>query len=514
MIQDFLESIAERAPERVALVAGTRQMTYGEVDDHANRIAHGLIAAGVQPGDRVAICLDNRPETVVAIFAALKAGAAFMMVNPTTKAQKLVHLLGHSGARALVIAAPTLAPVSESLSAVSALEAIVTVGPGAPPVPLLQSRLAWEDLLAAPAAGRPARRGIDLDLGALLYTSGSTGDAKGVMLTHLNVQSAVRSIAQYLGLTADDVILDVLPLSFGYGLTQLFPLFSVGGRLVLEKGMVFPHVTLTQMAAQRVTGFAMVPTIATVLLGMDLSQYDLSSLRYVTNAGAGLPPELARKFRAALPHVSLVLMYGQTECLRILYLESSDVDARPDSVGRGMPNQELWIVAEDGSTAGANTVGELVVRGPHVMAGYWQLPEETARKLRPGRLPGERVLYTGDLFRRDGDGYYYFVGRQDDIIKSRGEKVSPREVENALYALDGVLDAAVVGVPHPLLGQAVKAVIVAKPGCRLEARDVQRHCAANLEDFMVPSIVEFRDDLPKNERGKVMKRELIAAASA
>lgn len=514
MIQDVLETMADRAPGRVAIVAGTRQLTYGEVEDQANRLAHGLIAAGVQHGDRVAICLDNRPETVAAIFGVLKAGAAFMMVNPTTKAQKLVHLLGHSRARALVLASPALASLGEPLGGVASLETIVAVGPGAPPVRGTQTVLAWDTLLAAPANGRPTRRGIDLDLGALLYTSGSTGEAKGVMLTHLNVQSAVRSIAEYLRLTADDVILDVLPLSFGYGLTQLFPLFSVGGRLVLEKGMVFPHLTLTQMAAQRVTGFAMVPTIATVLLGMDLSQYDLSSLRYVTNAGAGLPPELARRFRAALPHVGLVLMYGQTECLRILYLEPGDVDARPDSVGRGMPNQELWIVAEDGSIAGPEVVGELVVRGPHVMAGYWDLPDETARKLRPGRLPGERVLYTGDLFRRDAAGYYYFVARQDDIIKSRGEKVSPREVENVLYAIDGVLDAAVVGVPHPLLGQAVKAVIVAKPGCRLDAKDVQRWCAANLEDFMVPSIVEFRDDLPKNERGKIMKRELTAPSPA
>lgn len=513
MIQDSLEAIAERTPERVAVVAGSRQLTYGEVDDQANRIAHGLIAAGVQPGDRVAICLDNRPEAVVAIFGVLKAGAAFMMINPTTKAQKLLHLLAHARARAIVMASPALQPLRESLAALPSLEAIVAVGPGAPAAEGSRVLRSWDDLQAPPSPGRPPRRGIDLDLAALLYTSGSTGDAKGVMLTHLNVQSAVRSIVEYLHLGPDDIILDVLPLSFGYGLTQLFPIFHVGGRLVLEKGMVFAHVTLTRMVAQRVTGFAMVPTIASVLLGMDLSQYDLSSLRYVTNAGAGLPPELARRFRAALPHVDLVLMYGQTECLRVLYLDPADVDARPDAVGSGMPNQELWLVAEDGSIAGPNVVGELVVRGPHVMAGYWDLPQETERKLRPGRLPGERVLHTGDLFRRDDAGYYYFVARQDDIIKSRGEKVSPREVENVLYTLEGVLDAAVVGIPHPLLGQAVKAVIVARPGCALEARDVQRHCAANLEDFMVPSVVEFRDELPKNERGKVLKRELTAPAA-
>lgn len=514
MVQDFLESTAKRCPDRVALVVGDRQLTYAEIDADANRVARGLIATGVQPGDRVAICLDNRVETVVAIFAVLKAGAAFMMVNPSTKARKLLYLMHDSGARALVLATSALASVRETLAPVQSLETIVVVGPGDAKSNGGQSILAWESLRAAGTAEPLEPRGIDLDLAALLYTSGSTGDAKGVMLTHLNVQSAIKSIVQYLELTERDVTLDVLPLSFGYGLTQLFPIFLVGGQLVLEKGITFPHVTLTQMAKHKVTGFAMVPTIATVLLGMDLSAYDLSSLRYVTNAGAGLPPELARRFRAALPHVALILMYGQTECLRVLYLSSDQVDQRTDSVGTGMPNQELWLVADDGAVVGADTVGELVVRGPHVMAGYWNLPEETERKLRPGKMPGERVLHTGDLFRRDRDGYYYFVSRRDDIIKSRGEKVSPREVENALYTMEGVLEAAVVGVPDPLLGQAVKAVIVTRPGVQLEARDVQRHCASQLEDYMVPSQVEFRDELPKNERGKIIRRELSAPGVA
>jgi long-chain acyl-CoA synthetase len=305
----------------------------------------------------------------------------------------------------------------------------------------------------------------------------------------------------------------VLPLSFGYGLTQMFPALNVGARLVLEKGIVFPPVTLTRMVEQGATGFAMVPTMANLLLNLDLTRYDLSRLRYVTNAGAGLPPELARRFRQALPHVRLYLMYGQTECLRVSYLDPAEVDARPDSVGRGMPNQEWLLVDEQNQPVGPDGIGELVVRGEHVMQGYWELPDETRRKLRPGRLAGEPMLYTGDLFKRDADGYLYFMSRQDDIIKSRGEKVSPREVENALYALPGVAEAAVVGVPHPLLGQAVKAVIVLAEGAVLDARAVQRHCAACLEDFMVPSLVEFRTDLPKNERGKIVRRDLVASVA-
>jgi len=268
------------------------------------------------------------------------------------------------------------------------------------------------------------------------------------------------------------------------------------------------------MASEGATGFAMVPTIASVLLGLDLGKYDLSRLRYVTNAGAALPTEHARRFREALPHVDLVLMYGQTECLRISYLEPDQVDRRPDSVGKGMPNQELLVLDTLGDEVPPGVVGELVVRGSHATCGYWNQPQLTERKLRAGRYPGERMLLTGDLFRRDEEGYLYFVGRQDDIIKCKGEKVSPHEVEDVLYAHPGVAEAAVVGVSDPVLGQAVKAVEVLRPGFSLTARELRGHCALRLEDFMVPAIVEFREELPKTPTGKIQKQELGDARPA
>jgi long-chain acyl-CoA synthetase len=251
-----------------------------------------------------------------------------------------------------------------------------------------------------------------------------------------------------------------------------------------------------------------VPTIAAVLLGLDLGKYRLSSLRFVTNAGAALPTDHARRLRAAIPSARLFCMYGQTECLRISYLEPEELDARPGSVGKGMPNQEAWLVDEEGRVVAGEGAGELVVRGSHVMRGYWRRPEETLAKLRPGRFEGERVLHTGDLFRRDGDGFLYFVARKDDIIKCKGEKVSPREVENVLYAHEAVAEAAVVGVPHPIFGQAVKAVVVLAPGASLTARELMNHCARELEDFMVPKTVEFRDALPKTTTGKILKKDL------
>jgi amino acid adenylation domain-containing protein len=512
LLQRYLEDAATRTPDAVALVTAERSLSYRELDDAANAVARGMVAGGVIPGDRVAIQLDNRAETVVAIFATLKAGAAFLMVNPSAKTQKVEYLLRHSEARAFVLAGSRLSSLAGMLDDLPALATVICVGQATGHV-ARKLGLDFAEMAAGPASP-PSTPTIDLDLACLLYTSGSTGEPKGVMLTHANVRTAIDSIASYLRLTSDDVLMDVLPLSFGYGLTQLFSALKVGARFVLEKGMTFPHVTMSRMASERVTGFAMVPTIAAVILGMDLSKYDLSSLRYITNAGAGLPTEHVRQMRAALPHVSLVPMYGQTECLRISYLEPSEVDGRPDSVGRGIPNQELLLLDEEGRPVADGAVGELVVRGGHVMRGYWRMPAETAAALRTGRFPGEVVLHTGDLFRRDAQGYFYFVARRDDIIKCKGEKVSPREVENALYRIDGVTEAVVMGVPDQVFGEAVKAFIVLREGVQLTLRDVQRHCAGCLEDFMVPALVEFRDSLPKSDNGKIVKGRLREEAVA
>jgi acyl-coenzyme A synthetase/AMP-(fatty) acid ligase len=244
---------------------------------------------------------------------------------------------------------------------------------------------------------------------------------------------------------------------------------------------------------------------------LDLAQFDLSSLRYITNTAAALPPSHICKLREKFPGVTIFSMYGLTETKRTLYLPPEQLDRRPDSVGIAIPGTEVWTEAPDGRRLGPNEIGELVVRGRHVMRGYWGAPEATAGRFRPGPIPGERLCYTGDLFRMDEDGYLYFVGRQDDIIKTRGEKVSPREVENVLHSLPGVFEAAVVGVPDPILGQAVKAVVAADTS-RLTAHHVLAHCRAHLEDFMVPKYVEFRRELPKTASGKLFRRELATCA--
>jgi acyl-CoA synthetase (AMP-forming)/AMP-acid ligase II len=243
----------------------------------------------------------------------------------------------------------------------------------------------------------------------------------------------------------------------------------------------------------------------------NLTPDTLPDLRYVTNAAAALPVAHVRRLTQLLPRTKLYSMYGQTECTRALYLDPAELAARPDSVGKPIPNTEAWVVNDRGERAAPGEVGELVIRGGHVMSGYWEDPQATAKALRPGPLPGERVLYTGDLFRTDDDGYFYFVARKDDIIKTRGEKVSPKDVENVLYQLPGVAEAVVVGVPDPVLGQAIKAVIVPADGAEaMTETEVRRHCAARLEDFMVPKVVEFRAELPKTMSGKIRRKDVEA----
>jgi amino acid adenylation domain-containing protein len=505
-------------PGKTALICGETLWTYEMLEARANEMAHGLMALGIKRGDRVGIWLDNSAEAVIAVFGVLKADAVFMLMNPLTKPEKAAFILKNSQATVLVTSEERCTACQELVHDMPDLRAVVKVGK-TPCTEMVEAmnvgtglrHVSMSTLMASQSANRgcpPRRHGVDIDLASLVYTSGSTGSPKGVMLTHLNILTAMDAIITYLHLTEKDVILNVLPLSSVYGLGHLLLALKVGGTVVMERTFAYPHAVLQQMAATGVTGFGLVPMIAAMLLKMDLSKYDLSKLRYITNASAPMPTEHLQRLRTVLPGVEVYSMYGLTECLRVTYLEPSQLDRRPASVGRGMPNQELYLVDEDGNRVGPGKIGELVVRGAHVMKGYWDLPEETIRALHPGLLPHEMVLHTGDMFRMDEDGYLYFVSRKDDIIKSRGEKVSPKEIEDVLHGIEGIEEAAVIGVPDPMLGQAIKAIIVLKKGVMVTSEQVLRRCADRLETHMIPKLVEFHETLPKTDVGKIKKREL------
>ena len=507
LVHDFLSRSAERLPDKVALVSDRRRWSYADLEGRTNALARGLRARGVRRGDRVVLCLPNSVEAVLGVFAVLKAGAAFVLLHPSTRREKLAYVLRDCGATALFFE-PRAGGDDLSLPSVPSLRFTVACGEGserpAEDVPGCLPLAALEAGSSADASD-PVR--IDLDLACLIYTSGSTGEPKGVMSDHGNVVFAASSIIQYLENTESDIVLNALPLSFDYGLYQLLMVFRFGGTLVLERSFAYPAAVLKRIEEERVTGLPGVPTLFSLLLRMDLSGHDLSSLRYVTNTAAAIPVPHIQELRRRLPGVAFYSMYGLTETKRTLYLPPAQLDVRPGSVGIPIPGTEAWIEDEEGRRLGPGQPGELVVRGRHVMRGYWGDAEATRRRFRPAVLPGERLCYTGDVFRTDEEGYFYFLRRSGDFIKSRGEKVSPKEIENVLYGLSGVVEAAVIGVPDPILGEAIKAFVVVTGVNRTKA-EVLAHCRAHLEDHLVPREVEFRDELPKTPAGKILRASL------
>jgi long-chain acyl-CoA synthetase len=506
LLHHHLTDTAARLPNKVALRCDDQQHTYADLADRVNTLAVELQAHGVVRGDRVALFLDNSVEMVVGVYAALTIGAVFMPINALTKHDKLAYMLNDSRASALVTHASLQHVWEGALAAnqsvrtaiVASADDAATLGARCMPYPRTN---------ATERAEEPAT--IDQDLASIIYTSGSTGEPKGVMLTHLNMVSAARSVSTYLGLHENDVIICVLPLAFDYGLYQALMSIRVGATIVLEQSFAFPLVILEKMVKERVTVFPGVPTIYSLLMNLKgLDKFDLSSLRMMTNTAAALSEEHIKRLRALFPRATLFSMYGLTECKRVTYLPPDQLDVRPTSVGRGMPNEEVWLVDDAGHRLPNGSTGELVIRGSNVMRGYWEKPVETAKRLRPAPITGETMLYSGDLFRTDAEGWLYFVARRDDIIKSRGEKVSPREVENAIYSLEGVMDAAVIGVDDDVLGQAIKAFVVLKEGHTVTEREVIRHCLSKLENFMAPKYVEFVAELPKTDTGKIKKTGL------
>jgi long-chain acyl-CoA synthetase len=497
LVHELLAETASRRSSHTALIAGEETRSFADLDRDSDAVARALQDLGLERGDRVVVMLENGVDFAVAFLAVLKAGGVHVPLSPTVRAEKLALIVADTGARVVIASEPVAGTVQ---SAIAGRPVTVVWGGKA---------------LAAMAArgGRPRDpRLIDLDLATLPFTSGTTGRPKGVMLTHANLVSTTKAIAGYLGNTPDDVVLGVLPLTFGYGLSQLLTSILTGFTLVLERSFAFPADVLRRIAERRVTGLPAVPAIfATLLDQPGFEGAALPSLRYLTNAADALPPAHIARIASRFPRADLFSMYGATECsTRIAYLPPGRIADKPHSVGRAIPNCEVFLLDESGARVGTGEIGELAVRGSNVMRGYWQDEAATARALVAGVVPDERVYRTGDLFSADAEGFLSFVGRVDDVFKSRGEKVSPREVEAVLCELDGVAEACAVGVPHETDGMAIKVFIVPRQGAAPDAAQVMRHCRSRLEGHLVPRFVEFCAALPKTESGKTRRRALSA----
>ena len=501
LLHKYLSRSAQKFPDKVALVCGSARLTYRDLVAASSSFAGYLVSSGLAKGDRAAVYLDSSLESVIAIFGILEAGGCIVVVNPTTQAERLGFILENCGAKFLVAPADKLAVVQLAEKACSTRPMRVLTGVEGDH----ESGVSFANVCRK--QWPPVRvRLIDMDLAAIIYTSGSTGRPKGVTLLHRNIDTAIDSIIEYLENSSEDVILGLLPLSSSYGLLQVLVTFKTGGRVVLEKGFGYPYEIIKRIKEEKVTGFAGAPTVFAIILKLEgLEREDFSSLRYITNAAAAMPASFVPRLRKVFPKTKIYLMHGLTECLRTTYLPPEEVETRTTSVGCGMPNVELWVEDADGQRLPPGQVGEMIVRGSNLMQGYWNDPEGTAKALIPGPYPWEKVLRTKDLFVMDEEGYFYFVARSDELIKSRGEKVSPIEVEDIIYTLDAVLENRVIGVPDAVLGQAIRAEIVLKEGRSLTAQEVKAHCRAYLEDFKVPQIVEFVASLPKTQGGKIKR---------
>lgn len=506
LLHDGLLNSAVRRPDKIAVVVEGKPYTYAQLLESAAGLANALHARGMQRGDRVAIYMDNTWPCVVSIYAVLMAGGVFLVINPQTKGDKLEFILDDSDAKLLITDGHLASVFVPVLAKLPKLTGVICSGQ----LPVDARIEAFDTVLRDSLPSSTSASVIPLDLAALIYTSGSTGNPKGVMQTHQSMVFAAGSLIEYLRLDETQRLFCVLPVAFDYGLYQLLMAVQLGATLVLERSFTYPAQIFARMQEYQVTAFPGVPTIFALLLSAHgRSPLCFPSVTRVTNTAAALPDDFVPRLREVFPNALLYKMYGLTECKRVSYLEPELIDAKPGSVGKAIPGTEIFLLSPDGAPVPPGETGVLHVRGPHVMLGYWKRPDLSAHMLKPGKFPGERILCTQDFFRTDADGFFYFVGRSDDIIKTRGEKVSPVEVENALHGIAGICEAAVVGVPDEVLGQAIRAYVVVEPGVVLSDKQIRAVCLTRLENYMVPKEVVIISELPKTTTGKVSKKLLL-----
>ena len=494
----------ERAvPAKEAVVSGARRFSYANLAGAARTTAAALAAHGIARGDRVAIYLDKSFEEAASIFGSSMAGGVFVPVNALLKPAQVAHILADCQVRYIV----TTCARWQNLAAVCtdlAIERVFLIDAD----PAHDPRVVPE-LFARERPFSAKAEGIGEDLAAILYTSGSTGRPKGVMLSHRNLLAGSRIVRSYLGITSQERILSILPFSFDYGLNQLITTVDAGATIVLLTFRFGDEIVRT-IVDERITGLAGVPSVWALLTqgAPSFHQARLDGIRYLSNSGGAVPTETVRRLRERLPRTSIFLMYGLTEAFRSTYLPPSEIDRRPTSIGKAIPETEIFLLSPSGQRCKPGERGVLVHRGPTVSMGYWNRPEDTARVLRRNPLLGEHegadvVCYSGDLATMDDDGFFYFVARDDAMIKSAGYRISPTEVEEVLMATRQLALAAVIGLPDPTLGERVHAVVVPADGADVNKAALLAHCAKELPAYMVPRDVELVAELPRSPNLKI-----------
>jgi len=504
LLHHLLDRAASVDPGKEAVVDGDRRFTYRDFAGASRTCAAVLREHGMEPGDRVGVYLEKSFEETYAIFGASMAGGAIVPINPLLRPRQVAHILGDCRVRFLITTARRQEELGVVTDDTESLERILLIDrfEGSS-----DDRLVSHAFARPPTAPSPVpRRGEDL--AAILYTSGSSGLPKGAMLSHRNLLAGSRIVCQYLGIRDSERILSVLPFSFDYGLNQLLTAVERGATTILLS-FRFGNEIVRAIHDEEVTAVAGVPGLWTVLsdAAPAFRKQKLGSLRYLTNSGGSMPLETLARIRAAQPQADFVLMYGFTEAFRSTYLPPAELDARPTSIGKAIPETEVFLVNDEGNACRPGEEGILVHDGPTVFLGYWGREEDTRAVLRPHpfrpREEGRLVCYSGDRVTMDEDGYFYFVGRDDAMIKSSGYRISPTEVESVLLEAATVSEAAVIGIPDPVLGQSIKAFVAVRDGASVRTADLLAFCAERMPRYMVPSVVEVVDGLPRNVNGKI-----------
>ena len=513
LVHELLLYSADRTPKADAFAYQGSHCNYEGLASAVLDCAAMLVTLGLPRSARVAVYMEKRSETVIAVFGAAAAGGVFVPINPLLKPDQVTYILRDCDVRILVTTAERLELLEAALPACPKLKIVLVVGgrtrgAGAPPI------VSWEEALSQSGAAKP-HRVIDSDMAAILYTSGSTGKPKGVVLSHRNMVAGAASVAQYLENHPGDRILAALPLSFDAGFSQLTTAFHAGGSVVLINYLL-PRDVLAAVERYGITGLTAVPPLWIQLAQLDWPAAARGHLRYIANTGGRMPKATLDSLRAALPQTLVYLMYGQTESFRSTYLPPSELDRRPGSIGKAIPNAEVLVVREDGTPCEPNEPGELVHRGALVSLGYWNDEEKTAERFKPapgqpsGVVMPEIAVWSGDTVRMDDEGFLYFISRRDEMIKTSGYRVSPTEVEEVVYATGLAGEAAAFGVAHALLGQAIVVVATGREGADLDADALLAQCRLRLPAYMVPArIVERKRSLPRNPNGKI-DRKLLA----
>lgn len=517
-LHHLVQQQSELRGGRPALSHGGASLTYAELWDQTSRVGAVLRSLGLVRGDRVAVFLDKRPETVATLFGTSVADGVFVPINPVLKGAQVSYILSDCDVRVLVTSRQRWDSVRADVKACDALEHVILVDgePGAATLQHAPSVHALATLLsgAQPAAADGST--VDLDMAAILYTSGSTGRPKGVVLSHRNMLVGAESVSAYLENTEDDVILAALPLSFDAGLSQLTTAFAVGAHVVLLNYLL-PRDVPKLCARYGVTGLTCVPPLWLQLVTVEWPPAATSSMRYFANTGGRMPRSTLDRLRGMFPAARPFLMYGLTEAFRSTYLDPEQVDARPDSIGRAIPNAEILVVRADGTPCDPGEEGELVHRGPLVALGYWGDAARTAERFRPAPGPAapwrapEPAVWSGDRVTTDDEGYLYFVGRTDDMIKTSGYRASPTEIEEVVYDTGLVTDAVALGLPDPALGHRV--VLVVSPfGDTVDTAELLAILRRQLPLYLVPAEIVVRHELPRGPNGKfdrVLLREQL-----